>query len=101
MLPFMFQNLHSSAIKKYLFELLGAKYMRNEKFIERLTSTVSTKDDYEALGNLVVDIFETGFLKAVDGYKDQLAKMGLKVNVVPEERPKDPHSRIFGQEKSG
>jgi hypothetical protein len=98
----MFQNLHSSAIKKYLFELLGHKYARNEKFIDRLASTVATKEDYESLGNLVVDIFETGFLKAVDGYKDELAKMGLRVNVVADEKPKNSSARIFGQsEKSG
>lgn len=96
------QNIHSSAIKKYLFELLKERYAKNEKFIDRLSSTVATKEDYESLGNLVVDIFETGFLKAVDGYKDELAKMGLRVNVVPEERPRDSSARIFGQsEKSG
>lgn len=91
------QNIHSSAIKKYLFELLKERYAKNEKFIDRLSSTVATKEDYESLGNLVVDIFETGFLKAVDGYKDELAKMGLRVNVVPEERPRDSSARIFGQ----
>lgn len=96
------QNIHSSAIKKYLFELLKERYARNEKFIDRLSSTVATKEDYESLGSLVVDIFETGFLKAVDGYKDELAKMGLRVNVVPEEKPRDSSARIFGQsEKSG
>lgn len=85
-----------------MFELLKGRYARNEKFIDRLASTVSTKEDYEALGSLVVDIFETGFLKAVDEYKGQMAKMGLRVNIVPEEKPKDPTSRIFGQsEKSG
>lgn len=102
MFPFMFQNLHSSAIKKYMFELLRERYSKNERFIERLAATVSTKEDYEALGGLVVDIFETGFLKAVNEYKGQLAKMGLRVNIVPEERPNGEAKRIFGQsEKSG
>lgn len=98
----MFQNPHSSAIKKYLFELLKEKYSKNEKFIERLTSYVVTKEDYEALGILIVDIFETGFLKAVDEYKDQLLKMGLKVEVVPENKSKKNIKKIFDQsEKSG
>lgn len=98
----MFQNLHSSAIKRYLFDLLRERYAKNEKFIDRISSTISTKEDYEALGGLVVDIFETGFLKAVNEYRDQLAKMGLRVNIVPEGRPKEQQTSIFGQsEKSG
>jgi hypothetical protein len=98
----MFQNPHSSAIKKYLFEMLKERYPKNERFIDRLASTVSTKEDYEALGSLMVDIFESGFLKAVNEYKDQLAKMGLKVNIVPDSRPKSQGKAIFGQpEKSG
>lgn len=102
MLPFMMQNLHSSAIKKYLFELLNGRYVRNEKFIDRISATIVTKEDYEALGSLVVDIFETGFMKAVDEYRDQLAKMGMKVSIVPDRKPSVPESRIFGQsEKSG
>lgn len=101
MLPFMMQNLHSSAIKKYLFELLKNRYVRNEKFIDRISAGIATKEDYEALGNLVVDIFETGFMKAVDEYRDQFAKMGMKVSVVPEKKPSSGPS-IFGQsEKSG
>jgi hypothetical protein len=103
MLPFMMQNLHSSAIKKYLFELLKGKYVRNEKFIDRISASITTKEDYESLGSLVVDIFETGFLKAVDEYRGQLAKMGLKVSIVPEKKPNDSsENSIFGQpEKSG
>lgn len=102
MLPFMMQNLHSSAIKKYLFELLKGRYVRNEKFIDRISATITTKEDYEALGNLVVDIFETGFMKAVDEYREQFAKMGMKVSIVPDKKPEAKENRIFGQsEKSG
>lgn len=94
-------NMHSSAIKKYLFEMLQERYEKNEKFIDRLAGVISNQEDYQALGTLVVDIYEIGFLKAVNEYKDQLAKMGLRVNVVPEEQPKT-YKKIFDQsEKSG
>jgi hypothetical protein len=98
----MFQNLQASAIKKHIFEMIGGRYGRNERFIERLVGQVNTKEDYEGLGTFLADLFESGFLRAVDQYKDQFAKMGMKVNVVPEEKPRDSSSRIFGQpEKSG
>lgn len=102
MFPFMFQNPQSMAIKRYLFEVLQERYGRNEKFIDRISSTIATKEDYEGLGRLITDVYETGFLKAVNEYKEQFTKMGMRVNVVPEERPKDSGNRIFGQsEKSG
>lgn len=99
----MFQNPQSIAIKRYLFEVLKERYGKSEKFIDRLAANVNTKEDYEALGAFVTDIFESGFLKAVNEYKEQFTKLGMRVNIVAEEKPKDPTCRIFGQssEKSG
>lgn len=97
MFPFMFHNPQSIAIKKYLFELLKEKYSKNEKFIDRLSTSVSTKEDYEALSVFVADIFESGFVRAVNQYKEQFAKMGMQVKIVPEEKPKNA-PKIFNQE---
>lgn len=75
------------AIKRYLFEVLKERYKKNENFIERMASVVVTKDDYQSLGSFVADLYEAGFMRAVDQYREQMAKMGLKVNVVPESKP--------------
>ena len=98
----MFQNVHSSAIKKYLFELLKGRYEKNERFIDRISSTITTKEDYESLGGLMADVFEAGFMKAYNEYKEQLAAMGMQVRIVPEERPSGESKSIFNHsEKSG
>jgi hypothetical protein len=91
----MFQNPQSNAIKKHIFELIKERYSKNEKFIERIASGITTKEDYESLGRLITDLYEAGFLRAVDQYRDQFTKMGMKVNIVAEEQPKDSSSRIF------
>lgn len=102
MLPFMFQNPQSNAIKKHIFELIKERYSRNEKFIERMATGITTKEDYESLGRLITDLYEAGFIRAVEQYKEQFAKLGMKVSIVPEEKPRDPSSKIFGHsEKSG
>jgi hypothetical protein len=88
-------NPHSIAIKRYLFEVLKERYGRNEKYIDRMAAATLVQEDYEALGSLVVDIFEAGFLRAVDQYKEQMSKMGLKVDVVPDSPPSSG-KRIFG-----
>lgn len=101
MLPFM-QNTQASLIKKYLFEMLKEKYSKNEKIIERLSFSVVTKEDFESFGALITDIYESGFMKAFEEYKKNFEKLGMKVNIVSEEKPKNPTSKIFNQsEKSG
>ena len=89
------ENPQAVAIKRYLFEILKERYGKNEKFIDRLASNITTKEDYESLGAFITDIYEIGFLKAVKEYKEQFEKMGMRVNVVAEEKPKDPGHRIF------
>ena len=101
MMPFM-PNPQSIAIKRYLFDILKERYAKNEKFIDRLSITIATREDYEEFGKLVMDLYESGFMRAVDQYKEQFEKSGMRVNIVAEERPKDPNHRIFGHsEKSG
>lgn len=98
--PFM-QNPQAFAVRKYLFDMLKERYSRNAEYIERLAAGITTKVDYDALGSLMADVYEAGFVRAVDQYKEQLAKVGMKVNIVPEKTtPKG--TPIFGQsEKSG
>lgn len=95
------QNPQAFAVRKYLFEMLKERYPKNADYIERLSAGVTTKGDYEALGSLMADVYEAGFVRAVDQYKEQLAKMGMRVNVVPE-KVAAKGVPIFGQsEKSG
>lgn len=94
MLPMM-PNPISVAIKKHLFEMLKERYVKSEKFIERISMMMVTKDDYESLATLMSDLYEAGFMRALDQYKGQLAKMGMKVEVVPEEEKPRPGKKIF------
>jgi hypothetical protein len=95
------QNPQAFAVRKYLFDMLKERYARNADYIERMAAGITTKGDYEAIGSLMADVYEAGFVRAVDQYKEQLAKMGMKVNVVAEKTPAKSIP-IFGQsEKSG
>jgi hypothetical protein len=80
-------NPHSVAIKRYLFEVLKERYARNERYIERVAASTLVREDYEGLSSLVADLFEAGFMRALDQYKEQIAKMGLRVDVVPSPTP--------------
>lgn len=89
------QNPQAVAIKKYLFEMLKDRYGRSTKYIDRLALGTVTKEDYESLGVLLADVYESGFMRAVDQYKENISRLGLRVEVVPEERPMSGRP-IFG-----
>ena len=94
MLPFA-QNPQAVAIKRYLFEMLRDRYQKNDRYIDRLASGTVTKEDYESLGSLLADVYESGFMRAVEQYKESISRLGMRVEVVPEEKPK-PGKPIFG-----
>jgi len=79
-------NPKTFAIKKYMFEILHQKYPEHEQIVERMANSIMTEKDFTDFNKLVAAIYETGYLKAVNDYRDQLAKMGLKVSVVPEKK---------------
>jgi hypothetical protein len=95
-------NPHSFTLKRYLFEVLGNRYQKNETFIERLSSVLNTQDDVEKLGALIRDLYEAGFIRAVERYRGELEKMGYSTTVTQEE-PKKKDEKIFPDqsEKSG
>ncbi len=78
------QDQKMYAIKKYMFDILQHKFPEHEHFIERMVGGLVTEKDYESFSKFVAIIYETGYLKAVNDYKGELAKIGLKVSVVPE-----------------
>lgn len=92
-----FSNPNSIHIKKYLYEILKDKYVENEKFIDRMTNHLILQEDAQDFVKLAQNIFEKGYIMAVEQHKEALAKVGMNVRVVPNSDSK----KIFNQEKSG
>jgi len=78
------------AAKKYLFDVLKERYEKNEDVIERLAAALVTQKDLQAFGQLVLDIYETGYLKSLNEQKEILQRAGVKVNVVAERKETAP-----------
>lgn len=77
------QNPRGSAFKKVMYEFLKERYPKNEKIIERLSLQLNTEEDLHSFLKLTTEIFEMGYLKAVEDYRDQLTNLGLKARIVP------------------
>lgn len=81
------------AIKKAMYDFLNERYGRNDDIIERLASSLQTENDVHNFMKLMVDVYETGYLKSVSDHKDQLTKLGLNAKVV--EPSKVVNNKIF------
>jgi len=63
--------------------MLKDRYPKNEDIISRLSTAIQTDKDLENFAGFVADLWEMGFLRAVDNYRTELAKVGYNVKVVP------------------
>lgn len=79
----MLANPKSYAIRKMMFEFLKERYGRHDQIVERLSSSLTTEGDVQAFMKLIIDVYEKGYMQSVDDHREQLAKVGLKVTVVP------------------
>lgn len=96
------RNPNEIYIKKYMFDILQGRYVNHEKFLEKLSKFINTKEELEELGKLVADIYESGFLKAFNEYKNQMEKIGMKMTIVaPESTQNGPKIFKNQSEKSG
>lgn len=61
--------------------ILGQKYLEYEDLLQRATFYLVTDKDMAAFGKMISDIYELGYMKAVDDYKDQLQRIGVSVKI--------------------
>jgi hypothetical protein len=93
-----FSNPNSIHVKKYLYEVLKDKYTENEKFIERISSQLILQTDAQDFVKLAGDLFQKGYMIALEQHKEALAKVGMNVKVSADSNGKN---KIFQSEKSG
>jgi ABC-type transport system involved in multi-copper enzyme maturation permease subunit len=75
-------NPRSYTVKKWTMELIKEKYTKKQDLIiERITTSLHTDQDVEDLGSLLAAVYEAGYFKAVNDYKKEAEKLGLKVMV--------------------
>ena len=97
------QNAQGIALRKHMFSILKDRYPKHDEFIERLAFNLQTQKDFERFNNFIADLYEMGYFKATEDYREVLEKVGYDVQVVPQtiETEDDGSNRIFPQEKSG
>lgn len=77
----LLQNPNARMLAKPMFELLGERYGRHQKIIERVALSLQTQDDVQDFLKLFVDAYEAGYFRAVNEQKDKLEKLGYDVKI--------------------
>lgn len=97
MFPYL-SNPNVNFIKQYLFDILKEKYAENEQCIERMSQNLTLRQDAQDFIKLLSDVFQKGYIIAVDQHKEALKEvgMGVKISSSIEEGPK-----IFNQKNQG
>jgi len=82
----MMFNPYQRAGRQYLFDMLQERYEPSKNFIERITVHIGTEDDLKCFAKMIADVYELGFLRATNQYRNELAKLGYNVTIVPEQK---------------
>ena len=69
-------------LKKWFYDMLKINYTSHDTIIERVSCSLTTEKDLEDFGKLIGQVYETGYKKAVDDYREQIEKLGLKIEIV-------------------
>lgn len=68
-------------LKKWLSDILKEDYMKHDNITERVGSSLTTDSDLHEFGGLITAIYDKAYRKAINDYKEQAEKMGVKVNI--------------------
>lgn len=74
-------NPRCYTLKKWFSELLKAEYIQHDEVIERVSTSLLTDKDVEKFGKLIMNVYETAYKKAVEDYRGEFEKMGVKVTI--------------------
>ena len=77
-------NPKGFTLKKWFAEILKEKYPPHESIIERVGTSLVTEKDLQDLGKLITEVYEVAYMKAINDYREQFEKMGVKINIVPQ-----------------
>ncbi len=69
----------SHALRQFMAKILENKDY--DDLVNRCSHFLVTENDVNLFSKMIGDIYEKGYMKAVADYKDQLAKLGIKINI--------------------
>jgi len=76
-------NPRAFTLKKWFIELLQEDYPPFDTIVERISTSLTTDKDLKDFGKLITQIYEKAYRKAVEDYRSEVERLGVKINVTP------------------
>jgi hypothetical protein len=77
----LMSNPRGHMLKKTMFEILKERYPKHEQIIDRVSHSLATDKDIKDFVSMMVEIYEVGFVRAVDEHREKLSKLGFEVKI--------------------
>lgn len=74
-------NPRAFTLKKWMADILKEDYGKYDTIIERIAMSLQTNTDLEELGAMISQIYDKAYRKAIDDYREQAEKLGIRVTV--------------------
>jgi hypothetical protein len=75
-------NPRSFTLKRWFVELLKEGYSPHDEVIERVATSLTTEKDIQQFGKLITAVYENAYRKAVEDYRAEAEKLGIKISVM-------------------
>lgn len=82
-------NPRAFTLKKWMADILKEDYMKYDGIIERMAMSLQTNSDLEEIGALISQIYDKAYRKAIDDYKEQAEKLGIRVSINHSKKSQD------------
>lgn len=74
-------NPRAFTLKKWLIEMLKEDYVSHDDIVDRVSTVLVTDTDLKELGALLSQIYDKAYRNAINDYKAEAEKLGIKVNI--------------------
>jgi hypothetical protein len=74
-------NQKIQAINLFLEKLIGKKIGLHQEVVQRLAVQLVTEKDLQQLAMLCNELYQEGYIKCFDHYREKLAVSGVKIKI--------------------
>ena len=78
----MMQNPRVMMLKKFMTQVLPGKLTVYDDILTRVASSLITDNDFRIFAEMINEILQLGYVKAIEDYREQLQKFNIDINLL-------------------
>jgi hypothetical protein len=78
----MMQNPRVMMLKKYMAQVLPEKLALYDDILTRVASSLITDNDFKVFAEMINEVLQLGYIKAIEDYRGELQKLDININLL-------------------